>query len=388
MSAPLPFAGELHPAFLRDSDSGLAVSANERDILELIRRNGVTTRAELGRATGLTAQSVMRLVDELVERGMLQFGKTLQQEGRGKPATAVSLKANYTYTAGVSITTDSICMALMDFSGKVLATHDEPMPDLTRAALLRRVRTLLERLLRKCNVSERRLFGVGVGMTGFFVGEGSKVNPPSPLDQLALVELDALFAEALGQPVWLDNDGSVAAIGESLHGHGKHYDDFAYFYFGHGFGGGVVNDGRCIRGSHGNAGEFAGMLPRLGFERAALESLRVALNEDGIALPDIRSLTESYDPSWPAIEQWIQRVSPGLSVIASAIVAILDPKAIILGGRIPPDLAQRLIPHIVIDNVSRRDRNRPVPQLLVAQAPFDAVATGAATLPLKECFFR
>lgn len=388
MSALIPFAGELHSGFLRGDDADVIVSANERDLLDLVRKSGTTTRAELGRATGLTAQSVMRLVDELVERGMLQFGEAVPQEGRGKPAMAVSLRANYAYAMGVSITTDSIALALMDFAGNVLAHHSEPMPTLSRAALLRRVRTLVERLLRKAHVNERRLFGIGMGITGFFIGDGAKVNPPSPLDELALVELDALFADALGHPVWLDNDGSVAAIGESLHGLGRQFRDFAYFYFGHGFGGGLVMDGRCIRGAHGNAGEFAGMLPRLGLERAALETLRALLNEDGLNLPDIQSMVESYDPSWPAIEHWIKRVAPGLSVIASAVVAILDPQAIVLGGRIPKDLANRLIPHIEIDNLSRRGHVRPVPRILSAQTPFDAVATGAATLPFKECFFR
>jgi predicted NBD/HSP70 family sugar kinase len=388
MSAPIPFAGTLHPAFLRGDHDHATVSTNERDLLDLVRRSGTTTRAELGRATGLTAQSVMRLVDELVERGMLQFGEAMPQEGRGKPAMAVSLRANYACAAGVSITTDSVALVLMDFAGNVLGHHEEPMPSLSRAALLRRVRTLLERLLSKARVSERRLFGIGLGITGFFVGDGAKVNPPSPLDELALVELDTLFADALGHPVWLDNDGSVAAIGESLHGVGRQYRDFAYFYFGHGFGGGLVMDGRCIRGAHGNAGEFAGMLPRLGLERAALETLRTQLNEDGLRLPDIQSLIDQYDPQWPAIDHWIKRVSPGLSIIASSVVAIVDPQAIVFGGRIPQDLANRLMPHIVIDNVSRRGHARPLPRLLFAQTPYDAVATGAASLPFKECFFR
>ncbi|GGA45333.1 ROK family transcriptional regulator [Dyella nitratireducens] len=388
MSATIPFAGKLHRSFLRGDDPDATVSANERELLDLVRKSGTTTRAELGRATGLTAQSVMRLVDELVERGMLQFGDAVPQEGRGKPAMAVSLRAHYAYAAGVSITTDSVALALMDFAGNLLAHHDEPMPALGRAALVRRVRTLLERLLSKARVNERRLFGVGLGITGFFIGDGAKVNPPSPLDELALVDLDTLFADALNHPVWLDNDGSVAAIGESLHGLGRQYRDFAYFYFGHGFGGGLVMDGRCIRGAHGNAGEFAGMLPRLGLERAALETLRTQLNEDGLQLPDIQSLIDQYDPSWPAIETWIKRVTPGLSVIASSVVAIIDPQAIVLGGRIPQDLANRLIPHIVIDNLSRRGHTRPVPHLLCAQTPYDAVATGAASLPFKECFFR
>jgi predicted NBD/HSP70 family sugar kinase len=73
-------------------------------------------------------------------------------------------------------------------------------------------------------------------MTGFFIGNGSLMNPPAPLDYIALIDIDALLAQTNGYPVWLDNDGSVAAIGESLYGLGSRYGDFAYYYFGHGFG--------------------------------------------------------------------------------------------------------------------------------------------------------
>ena len=382
-----PFAGQVRPHFLRTVGSALTVSQNERDLLDLVRRHGTTTRADLGRYTGLTAQSVMRLVDDLVERGMLQLGKPLPL-ARGKPAVAVTVDSSYAYSIGVSITTDSIALCLIDFAGNPLAHHEEPMPQRGLKALLKRIDTLATRLLRKCDIDGNQLFGIGVGMTGFFIGDGSRMNPPTPLDDIALIEINTLLAETTGYPVWLDNDGSVAAIGESLYGLGSRYRDFAYYYFGHGFGGGLILKGRCYRGRHGNGGEFSGMLPALGLERAALETLRTMVVADGTELPTIRALVDGYDPAWPAIERWIERVAPGLSAITSAVVAILDPAAIVLGGRIPKDLATRLIPHIAIDNASRRGHMRPQPDILFAETVQDAVAIGAASLPFKECFFR
>jgi predicted NBD/HSP70 family sugar kinase len=387
MPAVTPLASRVRAHFLRETDSLLTVSDNERDLLDLVRQHGTTTRADMGRATGLTVQSVMRLVDELALRGMLRLGETVPL-ARGKPAVAVTLDAHYAYSMGVSITTDSMALCLIDFAGKAIALHEEPLAQRGLKALLKRIDTLVERLLRKCDIDSERLFGIGIGTTGFFIGEGSRMNPPGPLDDIALIEIHALLAQATGYPVWLDNDGSVAAIGESLYGLGRRYRDFAYYYFGHGFGGGLILDGRCFRGSHGNAGEFAGMLPSLGFERAALETLRSMAEADGANVPTIRALIDGYDPGWPAIDRWIEHVAPGLSAITSAVVAIIDPAAIVLGGRIPSELATRLIPHISIDNVSRRGRARPQPDIVVAEALHDPVATGAASLPFKECFFR
>lgn len=195
------------------------------------------------------------------------------------------------------------------------------------------------------------------------------------------------MSRELQQPVWLDNDGTVAANGESLLGAGRWARSFLYLYFSHGLGGGVVIDGRCIRGSHGNAGEVAGMLPLQGLERPTLEQLRLMLIEDGLAFPDIRAMLEVFHPHWPACDRWVERARPALSLIVSAGFALLDPDAVVFGGRLPRALAERLIAELHIDNLPRRDRRRPEPRLVLAEAPADASAIGAALLPFKSCLF-
>lgn len=373
--------------FLRDRREPLVASANERQLLDLVRRHGGVTRAELGRLTGLTAQSVVRLVDELSERGLVTFEAAVVH-GRGKPSPLVRLAADYAYCIGISIATDAVTIVLVDFAGQALAQRIEPMSPITRLGLFAFLHKLIDQVLATCPGARERLFGIGVGMTGFFVGKGTPLNPPEPLDDLALVELDTLLEQELGYPVWIDNDGNVAAIGESLLGVGRTYRDFAYLYFSHGFGGGVIANDELMRGMHGNAGEFAGMLPRLGLPRPTLELLRDMRNEEGGAYPTIHAMLAQFDPAWPCVERWIDAVAPSLSVVASAIVAILDPAAIVLGGRLPAALAERLIPRIEIDNLPRRGHARPQAQLVAASAPGDAAAMGAAALPLKQHFFR
>ncbi len=237
-------------------------------------------------------------------------------------------------------------------------------------------------------MEQERLFGVGFGITGFFVGENRQVNPPSPLDDLALTDLDRQLGEALGLPVWLENDGTAAAVGESLLGVGRWAASFVYLYFSLGLGGGIVVDGRSVRGAHGNAGEVAGMLPASGMESPTLELLRRMLVSDGIVFADIGSMLDRFNPHWPACDRWVERAAPAISLIVSASAALLDPDAIVFGGRQPRALAERLIAHVAIDNKPRRGRKRPEPRLVPAEAPNDATAIGAAALPLKEHYFR
>ena len=364
------------------------LSDNERRMLDSLRLFGTVTRADLSRITGLTVQSAVRLIDGLAERGLVLIGASLAHGGRGKPGAAIALNPAHGHTVGYSIATDALSLALLDFSGQVRATAEHRLRSTEPAALLAQLREADAALLAAAGRGLGPRLGAGVAMTGFFVEGAERMNPPDPLRALGELSIGDWLADALGLPVWVDNDGSVAAVGESLLGVGRQYRDFAYLYFSYGLGGGVVIDGAVLRGAHGNAGEFAGMLPGPGLERGTLELLRQMLSEDGVVLADVSALVAAYDPSWPTIERWIARAVPGLSLIVSAISAVFDPQAVVFGGRLPRDLALRLIPQLRVDNQPRRGQARPLPVLLPAAAMADASAVGAATLPLKACYFR
>ncbi|PPT37189.1 transcriptional regulator [Xanthomonas arboricola] len=364
------------------------LSRNERDMLDRLRLAGVLTRADLSRGTGLTVQTAVRLIEGLQARGMVHMGSGVARAGRGKPGVAVSLNPAHGHTLGVSIATDALTLALVDFTGQVLAVSELPLDARSADAVLLQLQAGDAALLAGLEHAAGPRLGIGLAMSGFFTGEDGRINPPEPLRALGEFALAPWLAQACAQPVWMDNDGSVAAAGEAMLGVGRRHRDFAYLYLSYGFGGGLVIDGQVMRGARGNAGEFAGMLPAQKLERATLELLRELLAADGVVFADVRSLLAAYDPRWPAIERWIARSAPGVSLIVSAITAVCDPAAIVFGGRLPADLARRLIAAVQIDNLPRRGQARPMPALLPAEAPADACAIGAATLPLKARYFR
>ena len=56
-------------------------------------------------------------------------------------------------------------------------------------------------------------------------------------------------------PVTVENDVSLAAVGEHWRGVGEGVDDFAFLSVGTGLGAGLVLHGELHRGHHGAAGE-------------------------------------------------------------------------------------------------------------------------------------
>ena len=375
---------EILPAFLRRSTAE-ATSPSERQALDVIRREGVITRAEIARRIGLSGMSMTRIIDGLEQRGLVRSTGRIGA-GRG-PKIGVELVPDAAYSIGVSIMADAVAVTLMDLSGAVLTQSVTLATGRRQPVSLDTIVAAVEAIIADHVPDRRRLFGLGVAITGFFIGQGTRVNPPVQLEDWALVDVDAILHARLGLPVWVDNDGNAAAEAEAMFGVGRWARTFAYLYFSTGFGGGIVHEGKLLRGRNGNAGELAGCIPLEGFVHPNLENLRLLLVEDGIAIETVSHMVERFDPSWSAIDVWLERISPALNIVASAASAVLDPDAVVLGGQLPRALAERMMPLIQFSSAPRRGYIRPVPVVVTSEAPVEAAAIGAAAIPLREHFF-
>lgn len=380
-----PRAQTLIPEIFRKRVTTEVANASERQTLDLIRREPQITRAEIGRRIGLTGMSMTRIIDSLEQRGLVRAtGRT----GRGRgPKIGLELVAGAAYSIGVSIKADAIVFALVDFLGNQLGELRQPVDAGTKKLDVDVVAELLHRFIQKRLRDRSRLFGIGIAITGFFIGNALKVNPPGKLDDLALVDIDLALTERLGLPVWLDNDGNAAAEAEAMLGVGRTVKNFAYFYFSTGFGGGIIHEGRLLRGRNGNAGEFAGAIPLEGYMHPNLENLRQLQNQRGSDFATVSQMLDHFDPNWPSIDEWLHKTAPALNIAVSAVSAVLDPDVIVLGGQLPTALAERMIPMIAFSSVPRRGYIRPVPLVVPAQVIVEPALLGAAALPLRAHFF-
>lgn len=361
-------------------------SDTERRVLDALRRDQALSRAELSRVTGLAKPSVSRVVEDMVSRGVIEEGQR-RNTGRGKPGQDVRLIADAAFCIGISLMTDAFVVSVMDLVGTVHGQIIEPFADISRDRLLDRLAAVIQDITEGHAPDRSKVLGIGLGVTGFFVDETPRVNPPALLDDFALIDLRALFEGRLGLPVMVENDGSTAAVGEMLNGVGAETADFAYLYFSAGFGGGVILNGRLWRGVHGNAGEFAGLIP-VRYAQPNLETLRRSVAEaGGPTFATLGGFLAEFDIGWPGIEAWLKGASESLSLVCAAIHSTLDVDAIVLGGRIPATLATALIGRIDQSQVPRRGYVRSPPRLVCARSQGDATSTGAAALVFRKIFF-
>ncbi|HEY4091233.1 MAG TPA: ROK family transcriptional regulator [Luteibacter sp.] len=365
----------------------LVLSPSERLIMSIVRRLGPVARSAIAAETDLAQQSVHRLVEQLIERGLLRAGDAVRS-GRGQPSPQIDIVRDAAYAVGVSINTDSIILCLADLGCEVLDEVRLRTAPLHRQASLKSIHDVLQRVLARNGVPRDRIIGMGVAISGFFVAGRRQVNAPEPLRDWSLIDLAPILEEAFHMPVWLENDATTAAIGESMLGTGSWAKNFAYLAFNFGFGAGIVLDGKPLFGTHGNAGELTLFTPDEAAHRPTLCSLIDELNAHGVHVDSAEDLRRRFDIQWPGVELWIQRTLPALNRTINAVTGLFDPAAIVFGGQLPLALGHALIERVSFLDIHRYGAGPDRPKLVLAEANGDASAIGAAVIPLKERLFE
>ncbi len=99
--------------------------------------------------------------------------------------------------------------------------------------------------------------GVAVAIPGFVDVENGVCNSGGALLYNAGQPIGKLLQERLGCKVHLENDGKAAALAELANGSLKGCKNAAVFIIGTGIGGGIIIDGKLLRGRNFTAGELS-----------------------------------------------------------------------------------------------------------------------------------
>lgn len=356
----------------------------ERIVIKQVFWESACNQRTIMENTGIPQQTVSRTVKSLIERNILQNKKEVPE---GKRRQVLTTNPNFAFSYGISIALDNVSVAIINFQGDVLAKQIIPLQELSVTRVLKTVADALEALRTECEIPEQSILGIGVGLSGFFVNQHGKMNTHSKLDAWADINIAEVISHYFQLPTWVSNDASAAAAGEGIAGVGRRYKHFVYFYISAAFGGGLISNNDMLSGNFGNAGELGDMIPPKLYMHPNLELLRQILIKNGVDIRSVYDIIDHYQNHWAGIDEWIFKVKDSLSLVATCSSALVDTQAIIIGGDIPKELAQRLIPHIDIYAQNRRGVTRPLPEVIASTIESSPVAIGAASLPMRELCF-
>lgn len=203
-------------------------SYNERLVLSLLLQNKGLSRMEIGNRTGLSAQTVSVIVRSLEQESLVAKGKAVK--GRmGPPTIPLSLNPEGAYSVGISVGHWNTDVVMINFVGEPGFHTSLPLPeDIGASNHSGLVATVRQALAALPNKQEGRLAGIGIAMPE---DEEELALGPSGMAQ-RFESLGREIEEALGVEVYVQNDITAAAAGESMFGAAKSIDDYLYFYIG------------------------------------------------------------------------------------------------------------------------------------------------------------
>ncbi|MAQ84500.1 MAG: sugar kinase [Maritimibacter sp.] len=380
---------------IRGSNQAGMRAHNERLVLSLIRRHGATAKADIARATGLSAQTVsviMRALeaDELLTRGEPVRGRV------GQPSIPMSLSPDGAFFFGLKVGRRSLELVLTDFLGVVRArvrqTHDYPMPEAT----VRFTRNALTRMLGAMTPRDRdRVGGLGIAMPFSLWDWADNLSaPPEDMAAWRTADLGRSIARVIDIPVFVQNDATAACGAELVFGRDETPLDFLHFYIGYFIGGGVVLNGSLYSGPSGNAGAI-GSIPVAstpdGRERqlidvASLGTLEEHLHKAGTDTSDLWRAPEELERNPDVLAAWIDDAAAGIAHAIVSAVSVIDFGTVMIDGWITADMRRRLVEATAAQLEQRNFAGLARPDLREGTIGADARALGAASLPLSERF--
>lgn len=204
------------------------------------------------------------------------------------------------------------------------------------------------------------------------------------------MRIDDLIRDVLGIPVFIENDAAAAAIGEMQFGSGHQYGSFFYLLVTAALGGGLVADGNYFRGANGRSGEIGWLRARndAGEDSqlqniVSLSSLYSRLAEHGFRVATPRGLTRLTPEARIIVDRWIQESTEALVNSFIAINCLINPEAILIGGRLPAVIVDQLAASLNARMAKFTAQIPTIAPVARAQTADDAPAVGAAILPFS-----
>lgn len=365
---------------------GLNREINKAQVLDILRRRRTVSRAELVRITGIQANTISYIVEELFGEGLVRVVGPGKSTG-GRQPMMIECVGDGMRVIGIELEPEMLSGVLLNFEGTVTLRISASLPSCKVSDVIKTIKEIVSNLIKRAGLSRQDIEGIGIGLPGIISARDHHVFFSSPL-KWRDVDVGSLIEQTTGLPVRLLNNAMSGAVSiydmEPYHSQSSllHYLVFldgAGSRSSTGIGCGIILNGRPYVGRDNLAGELATWL-----EHPIARAERIT--ESG-PVPNMRTLVaatrkdpERYNPLWDSFAQDLAReVSQGISY--------LNPHAVVISSDCPELeslIGKNLLRHMehftvagsMVETISGAEYLRP--SIVFHEHDPDAIARGAA----------
>jgi predicted NBD/HSP70 family sugar kinase len=402
---------------------------NRSALLSKLFFDGPRSRLELSQLTGLSSATVSTVTAELIDDQLVVEAGQVESNG-GRPRVLLRVDPAFGYVIGVDVGETGVTVELFDLAMQRHASDFRPLSSVqpSPAAVVAEVIAGIEGVLAAGRdpdpegaaprsgefapvpIDASAVIGIGIGVPGI-VEQGETVLVHAPTIGWSSVPLvDMLAAEGVAAPVFVGNGAKTQAQAEMWFGAARGVRHAVVALVGSGVGAAVITDGAPYQGVSSSAGEwghttmvYGGRSCRCGAQGCleayvGAESILDRYKAAGGSSADGRSEVAAIDAliagaqsgSRDSIERvLIDETIDFLGAGIGNLVNMFNPERVVLGGWAGLALGTALLRQVRAA-AERQALAHPYGQVSIelSQLGADAVALGAATLPLAEFLAR
>jgi predicted NBD/HSP70 family sugar kinase len=377
---------------------GALRKANDRLLLDIIRRTPGISRTELSRLTGSASSSITLIINRLVQARLLTEEPVKRRPKLGRRPTSLRLDYNHIMAVAVDISPSGPRIALVDLSGKIIREQRLPWNNQT-GVLVTQIHSAIRSLLRQA--APAQVLGVGVSVPGSLETSTGRVIASVNLNWYDM-DLGGMLRGDLSLPFHYQNNANLCALAEQwfIDPQSNPLRDFVYVLAVDGLGTGITVNGHLLQGASAVGGEFGhtilypdglpcpcgnhGCWEQYASERALIRIYReLSESSNGHSSSGILQLAQRNDP---AALGALRQTASDLGLGFLNVISVFDPEAIIVGGYLKEawDLIEDQVWHVLRSRAPHYALNRL--RIFPARHGADSTILGAAALAFHHFF--
>jgi glucokinase-like ROK family protein len=384
---------------------------NKIKILNIIHDKGQISRAEAAKVSGISAPTVTRIVDSLIQEGLVkEVGAGVSSGGR-RP-TLLEFSGLDNFVIGIDLGTTHIYGVLANLKAEIVKEIKcDTIIEEGFANIMDRTGDIICELRKHPQVQGKKIFGVGLAVAGL-INRRKNIVEFSPDYHWKDADIVKTLSNRCELPVIFDNVTRVMALGELWYGIGEKIKNFIVINIGYGIGSGIIINGRPLYGTKGMAGEFGhitlekesrvrcecgnyGCLEALASGHAIAltaqrglksgkKSLLVELSKGKSSQITCKMVAEAALASDPLAASIFKKAAEYIGIGAAGLINLFNPEALVIGGGVAQ--AGDLLFDSVKEVIEKRSMATMSRDIMIQPVKFgmDAAVMGSVALILNE----
>lgn len=373
-------------------------------IFRAIRDSGPISRAQLAQITGMTKPGVTNIVDELLDRGLLNQGAEEVQKGRGRPGVLLSINAQASSIIVVELRAFHTAVVAFDLLGQEFyRERATTLYNLTPEERVEEIQPMLDRAIQSASRQSSRIAKIIVVVPGIIDTDLKITSSSLNWEQLELLQYvkNVVPSDVV---IELNTVAKLAALAEYNHLVKENTTSKQLLHVELGITAGiaVVQNGELQLGANQSMGNIAhisinqhGKLCRCGkigcieteigfkalIEHTCPDLVKDWSKDSEFYLSEIVKRAERGDSE---VTQGIETIAESVAITLAILIPVLDPDRVILGGY-PVRISNLIMPRLKY-HLERKNKNIGTFNLEVSPLDTDAALFGGCILAQEELF--